>query len=309
MEAFQLQYGTFECRYRQIRYSGLALRPNNDVVELLRTRSVRSFFHIPILLPTTRSTPLSIGSLFQFFFWQSKQTTTTMTISIDNLMSYVAIVLDLIHNQQWTKLETITSQHKLFRIISEFIQKCDEFNGMTLLHAVVKNKPPLHILDAMIYAHSDALKGQDCVGRTPLHVACGTGADAQIVRCLVKAFPQACDLQDEDGRLPLHLACDTDCVLFEGDEAPRAPPTVGVVKALLAGSLRSVLVEDDDDMSPIEYAIISDANIDVVKLLQKASMPTRREEAKTSKADASSTAKDVCQPIVPLPRSVLGYCS
>mmetsp|Transcript_11082 Transcript_11082/g.16707 ORF Transcript_11082/g.16707 Transcript_11082/m.16707 type:complete len:234 (-) Transcript_11082:29-730(-) len=233
-----------------------------------------------------------------------------MTLSINKLMNYVAIVLDLIHRQEWAALEKVaTTKHKLFKGISEHIQKCDEFNGMTLLHAVVKYNPPLHILDAMIDAHSDALMGQDCVGRTPLHVACGTGADAEIIRLLVEAYPQACDLQDEDGRLPLHLACDIECVLFEGDQTERAPPTIDVVRALLSGSWRSVLVEDEDGMSPIEYAIVSDANIKVVKLLQKTSMTLRRKEAQASKAKAAarSTAKDT-KPVVPLPRSVLSYC-
>ena len=224
-------------------------------------------------------------------------------------MNYVAIVLDLIQCQDWAALEKVASEQKLFQVISEHIQKCDEFNGMTLLHAVVKCNPPLYILDAMIDAHGGALKGQDCVGRTPLHVACGTGADDLIIRRLVKAYPQACDLQDEDGRLPLHLACDTECVLFEGDQIRRAPPSVDAVRALLSGSLRSVLVEDEDDMSPIEYAIVSDANINVVKLLQKASMTLRRKDAKTSKAAAASTTKEMKPtPVVPLPRSVLSYC-
>ncbi|KAK1732284.1 ankyrin repeat domain-containing protein [Skeletonema marinoi] len=230
-----------------------------------------------------------------------------MTLSINKLMNYVAIVLDLIHCQEWAALEKVATEHKLFKVISEHIQKCDEFNGMTLLHAVVKYNPSLHILDAMIDAHGDALMGQDCVGRTPLHVACGTGASAEIIRRLVKAYPQACDLQDEDGRLPLHIACDIECVLFEGDQTERAPPTIDVVRALLSGSLRSVLVEDEDEMSPIEYAIVSDANINVVKLLQKASMTLRRKEVQASKATARSYAAEI-RPIVPLPRSVLSYC-
>jgi ankyrin repeat protein len=230
-----------------------------------------------------------------------------MTISVDKLMSYVTVVLELIHRQEWTKLEKVASEHKLFKVISEHIQKCDEFNGMTLLHAVIKYNPPLHILDAMIRAHGEAVKGQDCLGRSPLHVACGTGADAQIIRRLVKAFPQACDIQDEDGRLPLHFACDVECVLFDGDQTPRTPPSVEVVKALLSGSMQSVLVEDDDEMSPIEYAIVSDADIKVVKLLQKASMSLRRKESDTSKTAATSTTEDV-EPIAPLPRSVLSYC-
>jgi hypothetical protein len=65
-------------------------------------------------------------------------------------------------------------------------------------------------------------------------------------------------------------------------------------------------VEDDDEMSPIEYAIIADASIDVVKLLQKASMATRREEAKTSMDAAISTPNEQ-RNIVPLSPSV--YCS
>ena len=224
-------------------------------------------------------------------------------------MNYVAIVLDLIHCQDWAALEKVATEKKLFKVISEHIQKSDEFNGMTLLHAVVKSNPPLDILDAMIDAHGDALKGQDCVGRTPLHVACGTGADDLIIRRLVKAYPQACDLQDEDGRLPLHIACDTDCVLFEGDQIPRAPPSIDAVRALLSGSLRSVLVEDEDEMSPIEYAIVSDANINVVKLLQKASMSLRRKDAQTGEAAATSTTKEMKPiPVAPLPRRVLSHC-
>lgn len=231
-----------------------------------------------------------------------------MTISVNKLLNYVTVVLDLIHCQEWAAIEKVANEQKLFKAVSEHIQKCDEFNGMTLLHAVVKYNPPLRVLEAMIHAHGDALKGRDCVGRTPLHVACGTGADDLIIHRLVKAYPQACDLQDEDGRLPLHLACDNECVLFEGDDqTPRAPPTVDVVRTLLTGSLRSVLVEDEDEMSPLEYAIVSDANINVVKLLQKASMTLRRRDAQTGKDPAEIASKEM-KPIAPLPRSVLSYC-
>lgn len=225
-----------------------------------------------------------------------------MTISIDNIVNYVAIVLDLIHCQEWTELGKVLSQQKLLKVISEHIQKCDEYNGMTLLHAVVRYNPPMHILDAIILAHGDALGGQDCVGRTPLHVACGSGAHYQIITRLVIAFPRACDLQDEDGRLPLHLACDTECALFEGDVTPRAPPHIDVVKVLLSGSLQAVLVEDKDEMNPIEYAIISNLSMRIVRLLQKSSMIVRMKEAeaKTIKgkvASKSSTTKKEDKPI------------
>mmetsp|Transcript_2298 Transcript_2298/g.3773 ORF Transcript_2298/g.3773 Transcript_2298/m.3773 type:complete len:238 (+) Transcript_2298:103-816(+) len=237
-----------------------------------------------------------------------------MTISVNKLMNYVAIVLDLIHCQDWAALEKVATEKKLFKVISEHIQKSDEFNGMTLLHAVVKSNPPLDILDAMIDAHGDALKGQDCVGRTPLHVACGTGADGLIIKRLVKAYPQACDMQDEDGKLPLHLACDTKCVIFEGDQTPRAPLTLDVVKVLLSGSMQSVLAVDGDEMNPIEYAIVSALDIEIVKRLRKARMSIRRKEAslrrkeaKTNKeAPTSNRQGDKSLPV--LRRNVLAYC-
>ena len=230
-----------------------------------------------------------------------------MTIPIEKLIKYVVIVLDLINRQEWTQLEKVISEQKLLKLISQHIHECDEFNGMTLLHAVVRFNPPVHILDAMILAHGDALKGQDCVGRTPLHVACGTGADGLIIKRLAKAYPQACDIQDEDGKLPLHLACDTKCVIFEDDQTPRAPPTLDVVKVLLSGSMQSVLVEDEDEMNPIEYAVVSNLDIDIVNLLQRASMTLRRKVAKSNKEARKSNRQDN-KSLPVLRRSVLAYC-
>ena len=238
--------------------------------------------------------------------FQQPNTQSTMSISIDQLVSYVAILLDLIHKRQWAKLEKVAKEKTLFKMVSEHIQKCDEFNGMTFLHAVVKYNPPTEVIEAMIQADTDAVKGQDCLGRTPLHVACGTGSDVSIIRLLVRAYPEACDIEDVDGRTPLHLACDTECVLFEGSQPTREPPTIDIVRALLSGSLKPVLIEDEDDMSPIEYAIISESDTQVVKLLQKASMTLRRRMAKTSKQVATETSTTGSAPVKPLPRSVLG---
>merc|ERR1719223_1634379 len=124
----------------------------------------------------------------------------------------------------------------------------------------------------MIELHPRALAREDCVGRTPLHVAAGSGASHWVIKLLTMKYPQACDVQDEDGKTPLHFACDTSCQLFEGDQyMSRGPPALATVKVLLGGSLDSVTLEDTDEMNAVEYAIISDASIEVVKLLQRAS--------------------------------------
>ena len=115
----------------------------------------------------------------------------------------------------------------------------------------------------------------DCLDRTPLHIAAGTGASPSLIKLLAKACPASCVAQDEDGKTPLHLACDSSCDMFENEkddreELPRGPPSSGTICALLSASLEAATMEDDDGMSALEYAIISDASIQVVMILQKA---------------------------------------
>ena len=76
-------------------------------------------------------------------------------------------------------------------------------------------------------------------------------------------------MTDSDGKTPLSLACDTECGLFEGDQDfVRDPPSFEIVQILVHASPLSVPLEDDDGMSALEYAILSEASSEVIKLLQ-----------------------------------------
>jgi len=189
-----------------------------------------------------------------------------------DVLNYISFILNLIEAQDWIKLESVAlSNPKTFKIISQSISDCQDFNGMTLLHACVRFNPPIKILDQMIRLYPQALKGEDCLGRTPLHVAAGSGVSPMVIKILTINYPQACTVQDEDGRTPLHFACDSSCELFETDEcSPRGPPDLDTIRVLLSGSLDAVTLEDEDEMNAVEYAIISDAPMKVVNLLQKA---------------------------------------
>ena len=195
-------------------------------------------------------------------------------------MNYLSYLLSLIESQDWQKFEEVAlSNPQTFKMISKSIGQCAEFNGMTLLHAAVRFDPPISVLKQMIQIYPQALMGEDCLGRTPLHVAAGSGASPLIIKLLTMNYPQACSIQDEDGRTPLLFACDTSCELFEDDEAsPRDPPTLDTVRVLLAGSLDSVILEDVDEMNAVEYAIVSDAPIEVVNLLQRATQRVLRQK-------------------------------
>jgi len=193
-------------------------------------------------------------------------------------MNYLSYLLGLIELQDWSKFEEVAlSNPQTFKMISKSIGDCAEFNGMTLLHACVRFNPPLPILKKMIQIYPRALVGEDCLGRTPLHVAAGSGVSPSIIKLLTVNYPEACNIQDEDGRTPLLFACDTSCELFEdeggGDmnsQPSRDPPSLDTVRVLLSGSLDSVILEDVDEMNAVEYALVSDADIEVVNLLQRA---------------------------------------
>ena len=141
---------------------------------------------------------------------------------------------------------------------------------MSFLHAVCRNHPPISTVSEMIKICPDSPKARDCLNRTPLHVAAGVGASVSVIKYLAMAYPDACKVSDVDGRTPLHFACDVDCRLFEDENDKRDPPSFEVVHALLSASIAPASMEDEDEMSPIEYAIYSGADVRVVKLLQKA---------------------------------------
>ena len=207
-----------------------------------------------------------------------------------DVMKYLSYLLGLIESQDWAKFEEVAlSNPKTFRFISQSIADCEEFNGMTLLHACVRYGPPIKLLDQMIKLYPQALKGEDCLGRTPLHVAAGSGASQWVIKLLTVNYPEACNVQDEDGRTPLHFACDTSCELFEDDQCtPRGPPALNSIRILLSGSLSAVTLEDVDEMNAVEYAIVSDAPMDVVNLLQRATQRVMKK--KTSRPSSPATA-------------------
>jgi len=184
-------------------------------------------------------------------------------------------VLQMIASRDWeTFRSAVLSRPALFRHIASAVSSCSELNGMTLLHAVVRYNPPLDVVAQMIRLCPDMSAAKDCLGRTPLHVAAGSKASASLLKLLAHACPAACDAQDQERKTPLHIVCDSSCVLFEDDlnenGTLRQPPNHDAVAALLSYSLHVVTLEDDEDMSPLEHAIMSNASLKTVRMLQSA---------------------------------------
>lgn len=228
---------------------------------------------------------------------------TSNSMLTNDMTDCLPFLLGLFAARDWTVFEGfVLSNPETFTCISKSIYDCGEFNGMTLLHACVRFDPPVSVLKKMIKLHPQALRREDCIGRTPLHIAAGSGASSLVTKILTVHYPDACNIQDEDGRTPLHLACDAFCELFEENDdisSPRGPPSRDTVCALLSGSLDAVVLEDADEMNAVEYALLSDAPIEVVTLLQQAMQRVmRRNQSKMIPSPRSCPATTIMSRIV-----------
>jgi len=202
------------------------------------------------------------------------------------LARHLALLMGVIRSQRWVAFAKIVlSNPNTFQMICNAIPKYEDFKGVTLLHTCLYHNPPLDVVVKMIKMFPDrtsALRVQDCMGRTPLHIATACDADPMVIKLLGSADPTTCSILDKDGRSPLHLACDSSCNILDdpdtrSQQRERKAPSYGAVRALLSESLGPALIEDEDGTSALEYAIISDASIEIVNLLQKAAMGSRQE--------------------------------
>ncbi|KAL9187778.1 hypothetical protein ACHAXT_006156 [Thalassiosira profunda] len=201
--------------------------------------------------------------------------------------SALVALFRLIEANDWHRLEaqflSDADGTQTFRRLAAMVAKSKSFNGMTVLHACVRFSPPHAVVNKMVALCPDAAASRDCLDRTPLHVAAGTGAGAAVVKVLADACPSAAMVQDQDGRTPLHLACDSSCELFEDDRSRgvrRGPPSYRTVGVLLSAALGAAVLEDEDGMSAIEYALFSGADLQTVRLIQRAAQKVHLQKEK-----------------------------
>lgn len=215
-------------------------------------------------------------------------------------VNYLGLILEIVETRNWYALAfTLKNHTRLFESFARSLARTDELNGMTILHCVLRFDPPIEIIKALLDLVPDQIAQSDCLGRLPLHVATGCRCSAPAVRLLVDRHPDGCLARDQDGKTPLILACDADCELFEGHSGVRArsPPSLDVVRVLVR-CVGCVPLEDSDGMSALEHAILSEADLRVVKMLQYLerrlgegeSAKRRRREGDAPGTDGSTTS-------------------
>lgn len=173
----------------------------------------------------------------------------------------------------------------------------DKSDNETLLHKILRYQPPVDIVQYIIkkYPHSIITTFTTKCKEYPLHIASSYGCHPDIIELLIEKFPKACMEVDADGRTPLHLVCMNYLSYYENnivwmekildnnygnnnnDEETSTQPILynpekamfKTVRHLIQKNVQIVNINDDDDMTALEYAICNTTPLNVVQFIQK----------------------------------------
>lgn len=181
-------------------------------------------------------------------------------------------ITSLIGNRDWSTLEGLLMNRAPLRIdepdmglhtITEFI----------VLHFALRFQAPLRTVSLLTRSYPSSISSPDASGRYPIHVACKWSATPEVVDYLVRKNSSACGVQDSFGKTPMHYVAEFYVANYQiplERKYPMDDSMMQVVKLLKAAAPTSVNLEDDEGCNAIEYALVNDVNIKVIKSMQRA---------------------------------------
>ena len=207
-----------------------------------------------------------------------------MTANTNNVtfetQSAEAILWSHIQNKAWIKVQKIISfQPNLAKPCNCACCQCCNKQHSPLLLACKLN-PPIEVVERLIKANPAAVFEADCEKRLPLHLACEYGASPEVIKKIVLSNVDATITRDIYGMLPIHKVCESyfdnlDPLLSDMDAEDFL---MEVVQGLLSIQPTSVLIEDNREMNPIEYAVDAELSMTIVKVLQQVSVSEHKKE-------------------------------
>ena len=189
-----------------------------------------------------------------------------------------------VHNMSTTE----SSSHSAY--ILEALPSC-------VLHAACRNHAPIDILRSIHGLRASTVTDVDSNDRTALHHAAAAWNEPAVIKFLLRRNGDAASHQDTNGCTPLHLCVHPEDIsdggrLFSSARSQmntKEPPLVRIIHYLCCVSPASATMDDDEDCTPIEYAIESELPLLAVQVLRKASETAwkRQEECKKRRATMS----------------------
>lgn len=150
----------------------------------------------------------------------------------------------------------------------------NSLSPMEVVHFACRFNPPRTIIRLLASLYPDGVTCPDSMGRLPLHHAVMWGASYRLLCFLLEKDKSAASVKDISGKTPLHLLCEKYVDAYHAsniEEISVEDSMLGAAKLLVNAAPNTVNIGDNDEMTPIEYAIRSDCPFKVVRFLQKSS--------------------------------------
>mmetsp|Transcript_2904 Transcript_2904/g.4347 ORF Transcript_2904/g.4347 Transcript_2904/m.4347 type:complete len:284 (+) Transcript_2904:141-992(+) len=172
-----------------------------------------------------------------------------------------------------------------------------------LVHFVCRFQAPISIVRIVAKTYPESLHCADALGRFPIHIASAWGASPATIQFLIDEHPVAASIQDNEGKAPIHHLCQSfvlnyqDASIMSQDTSLMSTPVtdsmLSIVDMLKTAAPHSFNLEDNDEMNAVEYALLSESDIKVVKIIQRACRDDWRERKKETDASHDALQDDL----------------
>mmetsp|Transcript_25740 Transcript_25740/g.47332 ORF Transcript_25740/g.47332 Transcript_25740/m.47332 type:complete len:273 (-) Transcript_25740:88-906(-) len=198
----------------------------------------------------------------------------------------------LVAKRNWFEIERILSSSS---IDWTNIDEKGVITEESILQFALRYRAPLHIVKLLALRYPRCLTRPDSTGKFSCHVAAKYGATPNVMDYLVCDNKYAAGVQDPLGKAPIHYVGE----FYSCNDKSVAAITVNenmlqVVRILREAAPQSFNLEDNDGCNAIEYAIENNADIKVIKTMQRAARDDwRKLEASRHGKRHADLAKDI----------------
>ena len=181
-------------------------------------------------------------------------------------------------------VEPIFTEHR--SIVKVSMNSLNQDTGDNILHIACKNNPSPEIVLDIMNALPDAVFQTNDKHQYPIHCAAEWGACPEVIHMMCERNPTALEHQDIEERTPLILACK--CYMYNYKNKEDRPflqkehAAAQSVRLIVRNCPSASQIEDNNDSSCIEYALISGIDLGTIRCIQRASYREWKRREKTN---------------------------
>ena len=205
-------------------------------------------------------------------------------------------ICELIAHKKWKrlKLQYFFCESSVWKTCCSCSEQCE--SSHSALHLACQSRAPLDVIKFLYKTHPKSVFERDCKGRSLLHVACKNGCSPKAIQFLLEKNPDAAKQKDDKNRSPF-LQAFKSYVQNSGRDWIEANQDLHAVAGALDSAESSCYMDEDyEGKSALEYAIVGELCIGVVRQVQQL-ICIQRSRGKKKNRDRKSRGKKLLCPL------------